>query len=331
MFADNEFTHVICGYSAAGSIRNAFNIPAADIVKCGDLIAVGRQNLHYDFQRWSETRMPELERALDADLGANHELEEKFQLFHNVAALSVGKPVLIWLDCSIASQLMAAFLCHVFKLNGWDMHRLHVLRYAKVAELYMGILDVLNENELRKRRPEVFKLKPEETELYANIWTGFAGTNLEGLVSVITDHDISHATMGALPVLRRRFPGRFNGLDEIDHELLRHIIACAPSAIHAIGFAMGHDETPDMVGDLHLFARLKHFAAPELKHPLIELDYPDSSMRDCQIRILPLAHEIFAGRANMIELNGLDEWLGGVHLTSENLVWREDIPETRDG
>ena len=39
------------------------------------------------------------------------------------------------------------------------------------------------------------------------------GSNLEWLVSVITDHDISPATLGALPVLRRRFPGRFNDFD----------------------------------------------------------------------------------------------------------------------
>ena len=79
-----------------------------------------------------------------------------------------------------------------------------------------------------------------------------------------------------------------------------------------------------MVGDLYLFARLKRFGSPDLKHPLIEIDNPTGHMRECQIRILPLAHEILAGRASMIELNGLDDWLGGVHLTQDNFIWRED-------
>jgi hypothetical protein len=325
MLTDKDFTHVICGYSAAASIKKAFNIPAADIIKSGDIIAVGQQNLHHDYASWSKARMPALEAALDADLATVAEPGEPFQLFDNFSALDAGKPVLIWLDCSVASQLTAAFLCHLFKTNGWDLNCLHALRYPKVAELFMGILGVLNESRLHDRRPEVRKMSLEEVGLYADIWTAFAGSDLEALLTVICDEKASELTMDALPYLRRRLPSRVNGLNEIDHELLKHMIAAAPSAIHAVGYAMGYDETPDMVGDLHLFARLKHFGSPVLRHRLVEIDNPTGPMRECQIRALPIAHEILAGRANMKTLNGLDDWLGGVHLTPDNLIFRENI------
>jgi hypothetical protein len=331
MLADNDFTHVICGYSAASSIKRAFKIAPANIIKCGDLIAVGQQNLHHDYSKWSKARIPALEAALDAGLSDMVEPDEPFDLFHNFSALHAGKPVLIWLDCSVASQLTAGFLCHVFKCNGWDLTRLHELPYAKVPELYMGILGVLNDKELHARRPEVRKLMLEEIDLYAEIWIAFAGSGLPQLVSMISDKKASSLTMDALPYLARRLPSLFNGLNEIDHELLKHIIDSAPSAIHAIGFAMGHDETPDMVGDLYLFARLKHFGSPDLINPLIEIENPTGRMRECKIRVLPLAHEVLAGRANMIDLNGLDYWLGGVHLTADNVVYREDLAATGSG
>ena len=325
MLTDKDFTHVICGYSAAASIKKAFNIPATDIIKCGDLIAVGQQNLHHDYASWSKARMPALEAALDADLVTVAEPDEPFQLFDNFTALDAGMPVLIWLDCSVGCQLTAAFLCHLFKTNGRDLNRLHFLTYAKVPELYMGILDVLNERELHDRRPETRKIPLEEISLYADIWAAFAGTDLEALLTVIGDEKASDLTMNALPYLRRRLPSRLNGLNEIDHELLKHMIAAAPSAIRAVGYALGHEETPDMVGDLHLFARLKRFGSPDLRHPLVEINDPTGHLRECQIRILPLAHEVLAGRANMITVNGLDDWLGGVHLTPDNLIFRENI------
>ncbi len=56
-----------------------------------------------------------------------------------------------------------------------------------------------------------------------------------------------------------------------------------------------------------------------------------TSMRDCKMTTLPLAHEILAGRANMIALNGLDDWLGGVHLTPGNVVYREDLTGMHGG
>ena len=114
MLTDKDFTHVICGYSAAGTIRSVFNIPPANIIKCGDLIAVGQQNRHYDYSLWEKDRMLALETALDADLFDPIETEKSFKLFHNFNALDAGKPVLIWLDCCVASQLMAAFLCYHF-------------------------------------------------------------------------------------------------------------------------------------------------------------------------------------------------------------------------
>jgi hypothetical protein len=266
---------------------------------------------------------------LGADLFDAVENGEPFKLFHNFAAVEAEKPVLLWLDCSVASQLTAAYLCHLFKASGWDLGRLHMLAYAKAPELYMGILGVLNEKELQNRRPKIVQISPEQIDLYSMFWTAFAGADLQALLSVISDKRVSEMTMGALTYLRRRLPSRFNGLDEIDHDLLKYAISEAPKAVYAVALAMGHDETPDMVGDLYLFARLNRFGSPELKHPLIEIDNPTGSMRECQIRALPLAHDILAGRANMIELNGLDDWLGGVHLTPENFMWREDVVAPR--
>ena len=88
---------------------------------------------------------------------------------------------------------------------------------------------------------------------------------------------------------------------------------------------MGYDETPDMVGDLYLSARFQRFGSHLLKHPLIEIDRASGPIRECHFKVLPLANQILSGAANMIEINGLDDWIGGVHLTPHNLAYREDL------
>jgi hypothetical protein len=220
---------------------------------------------------------------------------------------------------------MAAFICYLFKEIGWRLDRLHLLSYAKVEELYMGILGVLNEKELQARRPAINKLSRKNAELYAEIWTAYAGSDLQKLLAISSDRNALELTMGCLAYLHRRLPSRFDGLNEIDHELPQYTIAQTPSAIRGIADTMGHDETPDMIGDLYLFARLKLLSSEKLKYPLIKIDNPTNSMRKCTTSILPIAHEILAGRANMIELNGLNDWIGGVHLTADNFIYREDI------
>ena len=127
MLSDNDFTHIICGYSAASSIQQAFKLTKSDVIKCGDLIAVGQQNPHHDYRRWEKERMPALDAALVADLFDVVETAKSFKLFHNFIALDAGKPVIIWLDAGVASQLMAAFCCYLFNRNGWDLNRLYTL------------------------------------------------------------------------------------------------------------------------------------------------------------------------------------------------------------
>ena len=214
----------------------------------------------------------------------------------------------------------------MFKENKWNTQRLHTLRYGSIGlQFWESNIAVLSEQKLIERRPKYEAMSLDSLHHYADIWSQFAGSDLQKLTSMLLDKDVAMLTQNSLGYLLRRLPNRTNGLDEIDEKLLGHIVKQCPSAVRAVADAMGYDDTPDTVGDLYLFHRLKKFASPTLAHPLIKIDNPTGWMRNCTVEVLPLAHEVLAGRANMIELNGLDDWLGGVHLTPDNIVYREDV------
>ncbi len=52
---------------------------------------------------------------------------------------------------------------------------------------------------------------------------------------------------------------------------------------------------------------------------------PKAPLRECKVKVLPLAHDILAGHVNFIDLNGLDDWIGGVHLSPAYMIWRDNV------
>jgi hypothetical protein len=78
----------------------------------------------------------------------------------------------------------------------------------------------------------------------------------------------------------------------------------------------------DLVGDLVLFARLHQLASPDLAHPLVTLSGDPHDLRNCQVALTEAGESVLAARANAVELNGIDDWVLGVHLDSRHgSVW----------
>jgi hypothetical protein len=57
-------------------------------------------------------------------------------------------------------------------------------------------------------------------------------------------------------------------------------------------------------------------AAPGVPHPLVTMSGDPYNMRECEVTLTEVGHEVLAGRANAIELNGIDDWILGVHLVA---------------
>ena len=136
-----------------------------------------------------------------------------------------------------------------------------------------------------------------------------------------------------LPFLRRsffallnRYPNRQTGVNAWEHELLRFTRDRGPKATSVIGYTMAHDmDSPDWMDDSYLFRRLQRLADPALPHPVLELTGDGDSMRGTDVRLTERGLEVLAGRGNFVEWNGIDDWVGGVHLNSKGgQVWFHD-------
>jgi hypothetical protein len=88
--------------------------------------------------------------------------------------------------------------------------------------------------------------------------------------------------------------------------------------------ACGRMEERIFMGDSTFFAIAGDLARP--KHPLLTLKGAVAeSLSSAAVALTAFGREVSAGREDHVLLNGIDKWLGGVHLTTERCYrWSGD-------
>jgi hypothetical protein len=81
-------------------------------------------------------------------------------------------------------------------------------------------------------------------------------------------------------------------------------------------------EANECVGDNWLFSRLWRLADPALSHPAVVLTGEQTTIRGTEARLTRDGEQFLKAALNFVELNGIDDWVGGVHLDSRvGEVW----------
>ncbi len=122
------------------------------------------------------------------------------------------------------------------------------------------------------------------------------------------------------PALRRhleQFPSVENGLSRTERQALSVLRDQGPLPALQLFFAVQKTEDPLFMGDLSFFVILKELASAQF--PLIRMESNDGvvTLTEVGSRVLDLQDD-------HVQLNGIERWLGGVHLTGANDLWRWD-------
>jgi hypothetical protein len=81
------------------------------------------------------------------------------------------------------------------------------------------------------------------------------------------------------------------------------------------------------LGDIAFARALRALADTRL--PLIDLDPPGTHVPPSRqsVALTPFGREVLAGRADHAHVNGVDRWIGGVHLRGREPWWRWDAEQ----
>jgi len=114
-----------------------------------------------------------------------------------------------------------------------------------------------------------------------------------------------------------RFPSTTNGLGAIEQRLLT-LVATGATEFSALFGVFSNDLPRFVFGDSEIVSTLQRMAWAAV--PLVTLVGEPPKMI---VTITPAGENVLRGEVDDVRINDPDRWLGGVHLTKENL-WRYD-------
>jgi hypothetical protein len=168
-----------------------------------------------------------------------------------------------------------------------------------------------------------------EFHLAAAAWRAYCSPDPEDIERLL-GKDTS-----ALPYLRdamfrhlARFPSVRNGLGRIENLALQ-LIADGRATFKSLFPAFWKADPDYGMGDAGLWGEMKRLE--RVKEPLITIsglddwgqDYKSNGFLNASFALTETGREVLAGKSDFIEVNSIDLWLGGAHMTAGN-IWRWD-------
>ena len=241
---------------------------------------------------------------LDAECPGDTPAE--LELARRDAVLASFEEVSLWFEHDLYDQLQ---LIQV-------LERLHQQQPARVTMIstdrYLG---TLTPAELAELWPDRRTVSDHQFALAEAAWKAFCSPDPTG-IEVLLARDTSALPFlaGALRRHLQQFPSVENGLARTERQIL---LAALEARLNFAGLFAADQRMEERIfmGDVPFQRWVRGLL--ECRHPLL-------SMEDGIYRVTGLGRDALAGTVDHLRLNGINRWLGGVHLCGNEALWRWD-------
>lgn len=241
--------------------------------------------------------------------------------------------VILWFDaCLFDQSIMVRIMDKLIKVEkGNCKFSLICIGEFPGFKKFKG-LGELNPEQMASLFPTRKEITTEQFYLASKAWNALGSENPRDLESMLQE-DCSCLKYLAESIRRRleMYPSVNNGLNRMQQAALT-AIAGGIHGLMGIFKAVSDIEPRPFFGDIMLWECLQDMADAEtpsvkitgpgpIKQPLWD---PLKDLGRWQVQITETGRDVLAGKLDWIDLNGLDKWLGNVHLQSGNHLWRWD-------
>ena len=166
-------------------------------------------------------------------------------------------------------------------------------------------------------------LTPAALDLAIRAWAAFRAPTPDGLGAIAATRSGELRFLGeAFDRLGREYPSTRDGLSLTERRVLAAVAGGAPDAGTAFVRAANREIRP-YLGDTWCFAMMERLA--RARDPLLHAEPADAPIhRATRLHLGDAGRRVLAGTADHIRLNGVDRWIGGVHLDGHEVRWRWD-------
>jgi len=269
----------------------------------------------FDSDEWLEHRANELFREFELTGETPHCLLDLKRQSEQLEKSLKADEIVLWFENDYFCQLNQALILAWYASRTLSSSKISFFRLE--TDVPLGALQSADFEALFPQRVAV---SDEVMDLATSVWNAVTSNDPQGIVALRKENT------QALPVIDRalkchlsRFPSVKNGLGRIEQTLLEILFAGSMTFGNLYRrFAERHPEYG--YGDGHVWISLRNLS--RLRTPLIEINDNDMAL-NAQLSIRPQAADVLSGNIDAIALNGIDKWIGGVHLTDHD-AWRWD-------
>lgn len=275
---------------------------------------------------WRRLRAQHLSESYGIDLEecARSLLDQEIKL----ASASEYDEVVLWFEHDFFCQIHLVYLLNWFAQRELGNTKLCLICVGEFPgkQNFRG-LGELNADEMASLFPYRQEITLAQLQLGEVAWEAYCSSDPTEIKKVV-DSDTSPLPFlgSALQSHLRRFPSTLNGLGRIEEKALELIEGGARTFIELFPRFVSAEPVYGL-GDAQLWLALVQMSVG--KQPLLVIESghdvgqqstPDIAPR-AKIQITESGESVRRGEADQVELNGIDQWLGGVHLSPTNL-WR---------
>jgi hypothetical protein len=229
----------------------------------------------------------------------------ELELAHRDALLDASDDITLWFEHDLFDQLQLIQILDRMRFAGGRVTLICTDRY----------LGPMTAHELAALWPSRRAVSNQEFDLAGRAWEAFCSPDPTAIEKLL-DGDTSALPFltGALRRHLQQFPSVESGLARTERQILE-AASEDDRDFGALFLAEQSLEDRVFMGDSSLRRWMQGLIA--CRHPLL-------SEHGGIYRVTSLGREALAGKVDHLRLNGINRWLGGVHLIGNEVLWRWD-------
>ncbi len=247
-----------------------------------------------------------------------------------LATFPEHEEIVLWFEHDLFCQVHLVYLLNWFGKQQLGQTKLSLICVGEFPgkPKFRG-LGELNPNELASLFPNRQPVTAEQFKVGAAAWEAYSSSNPHDIEKILeSETRCLPFLQAALTAHLRRFPSTTNGLGAVE--------TCALDATQSgsqtfgdLFQSFGAAEPVYGLGDAQFWLTLRRMT--DARQPLLgrkngskEAKLDNEVNSQAAFEITDVGERVLQGDADFVELNGIDLWLGGVHLTAEKPTWRWD-------
>jgi hypothetical protein len=246
--------------------------------------------------------------------------------------------VVLWFEHDLYDQLMLCYLLsRIVEVprRSFQLSLICIDRFPGVDPFYgLGQLTV---DQTLQLHGTWLPVKEQQLHLAVKVWTAYSASEPLSIAALL-EEDLS-----ALPFLKKalgahtaRYPSIQNGLAAIQ-QLTLELLVDDEVSILSLFQKISEQASGYGLGDLQFWSTLDGLWHCE--EPLVQViggtslprygeEWP-TQFEKYRVKLTEMGKLILASKQDHIFLNGINEWIGGVHLVGTKAIWRLDPITTR--